>query len=316
MKLRIIGVLVLIALSGMAQVPTNGLVLQYDFDGTATDIGNFVGSPKDSINMDFGTDRFGNENSAALFGINSVLQYETDSFFDFSQENAFSISFWYYDDPQSLSSSRVMMGFDAGCDEFSFNTQVKTDSVLSFNQHGEASVGDDGCWNVVATLSRVKTWQHIAVTVSGTERYYYLNGSLIQQIQLISSPFKHREESTLSFGGWKSWYGSSYNSFFTGKLDDILIYDRILSQNEVSDIYSDTPNSVKEIESSMSINYFQNNISVKDVSSNTTIFVFNIEGQLVKQQVSNEMNIADLASGLYVVKALTNNRESTIKIVK
>ena len=46
-----------------------------------------------------------------------------------------------------------------------------------------------------------------------------------------------------------------------------------------------------------------------------SIAVYNLSGALVRTTVGTEMNVADLAGGVYIVKAVAGNREATKKIV-
>jgi hypothetical protein len=76
------------------------------------------------------------------------------------------------------------------------------------------------------------TWYHGAVVIdSGTSTKFYINGSLSST----------RASSTISANDADLLFGQdTFGSDFEGKLDDVVIYNRILSASEVADIKGGT----------------------------------------------------------------------------
>jgi hypothetical protein len=73
-------------------------------------------------------------------------------------------------------------------------------------------------------------WYHGVVVKSGTSISLYLNGSL----EAISTSTVESTTGLTMFGTNKSLAGN----FFDGKIDDVRIYSRALSENEISQLYS------------------------------------------------------------------------------
>ena len=76
------------------------------------------------------------------------------------------------------------------------------------------------------------TWYHGAVVIdSGTSTKFYINGSLSST---GASSTISADDADLLFGQ------DTFGSDFEGKLDDVAIYNRILTASEVTDIYQGT----------------------------------------------------------------------------
>ncbi len=78
-----------------------------------------------------------------------------------------------------------------------------------------------------------KRWYHVVATYDGTYGRLYADGDLIREethINAIDIPF-----ASDTFLGV---YSSGGNSYITGKMDDVRIYDRALSATEVKDLYA------------------------------------------------------------------------------
>ena len=97
---------------------------------------------------------------------------------------------------------------------------------------GRLTSYDGGAFRINPTVLSTGTWYHGAVVIdSGTSTEFYINGELssTQSSSTITS-----NDADLTFGT------DSFGSAFEGKLDDVVIYDRILTVSEVSDIKGGT----------------------------------------------------------------------------
>lgn len=105
--------------------------------------------------------------------------------------------------------------------------------VLYVNyESGKLSSFDGSALRDDTTSLSTNTWYHGAVVIdSGTSTKFYINGSLssTQASSTITS-----NDADLLFGQ------DTFGSDFEGKLDDVVIYDRILTASEVSDIKGGT----------------------------------------------------------------------------
>jgi hypothetical protein len=76
-------------------------------------------------------------------------------------------------------------------------------------------------------------WTHIAITRSGNDYYFYRNGQLVDQVTDTNPDLPAYE------GSWFIGRRESGGSFYKGLLDEIAIYDRALSPEEILSVYSE-----------------------------------------------------------------------------
>ena len=90
---------------------------------------------------------------------------------------------------------------------------------------------------------RTNQWNFIAVTYDGNRIVEYINGNTDNHvIQSKASPVKHANgpigdahTQRLSIGGWPSWSGHN----FYGQIDEVHIYDRALTLDQLDGIYQE-----------------------------------------------------------------------------
>jgi hypothetical protein len=87
-----------------------------------------------------------------------------------------------------------------------------------------------------AALS-TSTWYHIVAVYDGTKQYLYVNGTL-------NSPGNSQNDSTdPTYGSTDAylgvlWYDGNFTQYFTGYLDDVAFFDRVLTSTEISNLYT------------------------------------------------------------------------------
>lgn len=221
-------------------VPTNGLVGWWPFNGNAID---------ESINANDGTvngatltaDRFGNANSAYSFdgtsnyincGNNSVLQL-----------NNFTISLWSLLNASSNWSSGVNGGgffLHKGCDNpvspfngWSYRVFYQTPFGLITDQFSNNRNALDNNTNNLFTQ-----WNNIIFSYDGTKLKLYYNGVKIDSLSVTGNTAVNTN--SLLIGCRNEMINSSctLNDFFAGKLDDIGIWNRALTQQEITGLYN------------------------------------------------------------------------------
>lgn len=218
-------------------VPTSGLVGWWPFNGNANDeSGN--GNNGTTLNgVTLGIDRFSNSNSAYSFdGVDDRILIN-NNFLD-NGWNSFTISGWYYlstlSNPNNANSSHPI-----------FNTAPHNGMGFGMNwsNSGKYSFGiGDGTpatsWNRVFNppLNQnvaVAMWTFVTFIKSSNTYYIYINGVLgdtwIASNSVQSYLYK------LYFGGIDPVAG---NECFQGKLDDVGIWNRALTQCEISQLYA------------------------------------------------------------------------------
>jgi hypothetical protein len=222
-------------------LPTNlqkGVIAFYPFsNGSLIDYSGNSYNLTNLTTATSGIDRDGNPSCAFNFiaANGEYLKYSNPSFLDNFQNLPFSISLWYK--PLSLSNGafEVLIGRDTTlhCSNTSGQWSVSLydcrKAVFGINQY---SLWDDysnqlGCDQTIADLSNV--WQYLVVTCNGIDLKLYRNGILTSKI-----PLSDCSTNIPSINAGDLFLGKDY----TGLLDDVLIYDHILSQSEINQLYA------------------------------------------------------------------------------
>jgi hypothetical protein len=217
------------------QAPS-GLIAHYPFTGSAVDI---------SGNDNHGTvngatlteDRFGNMNSAYEFdGVDDYIQ--VDSIIDLSNIDL-STSFWFKPDSIPSNNERVLWYF-YGENNNGFACNLTRDSTFYFHnwEHSSSSkpyeISTNGKYDVGIWYNLITVYQ-----INGTQINIniYLNGDLIiSEIHEYSAP----DLSKLRIGTHGTVLANNNGSVtFTGSIDDIKIYNRALSEEEISSLYTE-----------------------------------------------------------------------------
>ena len=220
----------LISLS-YAQAPTNGLVAYYPFNGNANDeSGNGNNGVVNGVTL--ATDRFGNANKAYSFNSNTSIVVSDNDYLELT--NSFSISSWFY--ANSLGQVSMILSkhtcsnaegtYTYGVWSGNGNNLVNFQAYPNFN----ASTYPSNAGNV-----NVNRWYNFVTTYDKATRTltYYLNGILMSTIQIdfnISNTTRDFYIGMQNCGSGAEWH-------WNGKIDDIRIYNRNLSNVEVQQLY-------------------------------------------------------------------------------
>ena len=215
-------------------VPTNGLVGWWPFNGNANDeSGNGNNGTVNGSTLT--TDRFGNANKAYDFdGIDDWIQVQNDTTLNFSGD--ISISSWLNADSYDLISMIVskhsplcnnnlgtfVYGIwdDGGVGNFKTNFSASPIFTAGSYPNNNASVSVNNWYNFITTYS-----DNLQILK------YYLNGSLVDSINIDFNI------TTNPFDLYIGKQDCSNTWHFDGTLDDIGIWNRALSQQEISDLY-------------------------------------------------------------------------------
>jgi hypothetical protein len=219
-------------------VPTNGLVGYWPFNGNANDeSGN--GNNGTTNGTTLTTDRFGNANSAYNF-VSANNNYITinNTIGNFGTSD-FTISVWYLSTNQN-SSHLLNKRFDQ---DFG-NWWEITKYLFGINEND-----DNSNYGVInnTQLQLDYTWYNIIVTRSGTSLKYYIDGVLFQSTT-TSIVHNISNSNNLVIGSVITPFSGVLQSH-DGKIDDIGIWNRALTQQEITNMYngvnySDTCNAV------------------------------------------------------------------------
>ena len=199
-------------------VPANGLVGYWPFNGNANDeSGNGNDGAVNGATLT--ADRFGNVNSAYSFnGSTNTINCSGQSI---PQNNSFAISLWVYPN------------YNGGIQEFLHQNHWPAAFYIGIN-NGYLRCGDYWQNTGVAIVSSV--WQHIVIVRNYLSQVkIYLNGNLVatlnSDITLGGSP-----SNPLVFG--KQYGGNT--EYYYGVLDDLSVYNRALTPQEITNLYTST----------------------------------------------------------------------------
>lgn len=175
-----------------------------------------------------GADRSGNSNCAFNFvaANDDFLKYVNPTFLDDIQSGPFSISIWYNslnEGTNLMTRGNISGNCHGGIGEWSVTLWDNNWPSLFINSFRIIGVTPGG-------TSQINEWHHVVVTGNISDLKVYQDGVLIQDIENVvcstgASP-------SLNIGDL--FLGEN----FTGKLDDVIIYNRVLSQTEISQLYN------------------------------------------------------------------------------
>jgi hypothetical protein len=215
-------------------VPTNGLAGWWPFNANANDeSGNGNNGTVNGATLT--TDRFGNTNKAYDFdGLNDFIQVSSLSL------NNLSISAWINLD-STLSSgglsgiaSTLMgpfyTGFELRIDNTAFSTFV---------------LGGNGSWysHTYSTPLQLNNWYLVNATWNGSISNLYINGLLVMS---MSVPYFSNNNFPVLFGTRGDYWNGGW---LNGTIDDIGIWNRALTQQEITALYQSCSNPLATITS-------------------------------------------------------------------
>lgn len=225
-------------------VPTNGLVGWWPFNGNANDES---GNGNNGIvnGSALTTDRFGITNSAFNFnGTSDYIEIFDDNSLDLTNQYTFSI--WVKIPDYSLNTNqnapqRTMLGkprTQSGSG-YSFRAieglDFGTGNSLAYNSSWNTTgpVVNGGLYSI-DTLN-INTWTNLVFTYDGSNANLFENGVLVNSMSVTFSLINSTQ--SLFFGKEFLNNDNSLNRWFKGTLDDIGIWNRALTQQEINDLY-------------------------------------------------------------------------------
>ncbi|MGB1102282.1 MAG: LamG-like jellyroll fold domain-containing protein [Crocinitomicaceae bacterium] len=302
-------------------IPTNGLKAWYPFNSNSNDeSGN--GYHLSNTNCQIVDDRFSSPSSAYYFDDNTdnmVFTGTSGMAIDLSQD--FSYSFWIYPETtgDAVSFLFVTTNYQFDCQGgtgmhafkgmIDNNYEYKVGSACQF----ESGYQESGVSNHTLSLSN---WHNVTIVKTISNIDIYVNGVLRNSVSCndrLNDQLSSLQEINLSLGTHSPPSGAvtSVTSGFTGKLDDICIYNRALNSNEITSIYNGLSASI-EPESIPSYSVYPNpttdflNISGDNVES---VKIFDLNGRLILSDTfTSKVDVSNLSNGMYQLLINDNQR--------
>jgi hypothetical protein len=290
-------ILMLFSIIGFAQIPTSGLVAHYPFNGNANDEStNSNNGAVDGANLT--TDRFGNVNSAYEF--NGASDNITIPTLSLTNVTKYSVSGWFLKSSSSVGSEgTIFCGSDplnvdglrlaiGTTNQIAWGAEYSTGSVWSFSEnenfaddswHFFTVIYDGGSTAIDSTQLKVFIDN---IEIAKIEKYWGNKSSVVGPINNQNLPI------TLGVAG-------NLDSHFKGKLDDFKLYDRALTDCEITSLYNENNSKLKvTVQDTLNI-YLSNIITTVYESADavTTVKVYpNPSANNITVSIDNYTNLS------------------------
>jgi len=218
-------VFLFLAVEISAQIPANGLVGEWTFSGNANDnSGNNLNGIVNGATLI--PDRFGNQNSAYEFnGSDSYIQVDDNDLLSFD-DNIFSYSFWV-----RIGEIELNQGLLCKAEEIDSQPEYSADiSDYSLNFLIQATENPYIISkNVVSIFGQYDTWTNYTFVSDGATAKLYKDAGLISTENLNQTISHNNRIGSL-------YFGRVMDKYFGGSLDDIRLYSRALTEEEIYNI--------------------------------------------------------------------------------
>lgn len=295
----------------LAQDLESGLVAKYLFSDNFADsssTANDLELYNEAYPMTFGKDRHGNDNSALEIPANAndikfLVTKNINTAYDF--DNEFSISYWINFSSYVPDGYIIYGGNPNGSDiDFGLTTNsgyvyYKSDAFWDVQVHSGSIDGE-----FIHTVFTYKDGL-LSAYINGTKSFFeysvdYLNSTTNK---LVIGKF-----SDTGFG----------NGGYVGYLDDIHLYNRAISEDEIALLYGDQTvgkeeSTIKKLSISPNPSSTHLNLSMEA----ETVEIYSTNGQLIKSYKNKKtIDVLELPKGFYFLKAKSNNNFYTGKFIK
>lgn len=219
---------------GLSQVNlTAGLVTYHPFNGNAADAsGNAINGT--TVNVSLTTDRAGAPNSAYYFNsVNSYIELPYSNLYNFAPSGTFTISVWVLPDQgYSWPAQAVVVKSPPNPNYLASQWNYGT-YLLNYKAMG--GFGGNHVLNGTTTLTSTSCWYHIVQTYDNGKWNMYVNG-VLESSDLSQTRFILQDAFSKIVFGRK---GESDGDYYKGKMDDIRIYNRVVSSAEITALYDE-----------------------------------------------------------------------------
>lgn len=204
-------------------VPSQGLEAWWSFSGNTNDLSgngnNFTNTGAAALT----TDRDGNANSAYNFnGVDQYLIVNSPSF-SFAESDSFTVSFWTQKASNQYGIAVMQSSGTSG--NFIWLFQSSATGVLNFGTNKQGSA-----WSWANSAYSVNQWEHFLGTYANGTMKIYKNGQYVTSAT-FGNTGSIKAALPLRIGR------SHGGNYYAGKIDDLGIWSRVLSQAEITDLY-------------------------------------------------------------------------------
>ncbi len=203
-----------------------GLVAHYTLDNNTLnhasylDNGTLVNNPTSSVGIS------GTSSTAYSFdGADDYITIPNNSSFDYNTSDNFSFSIWVY--PESFNDLNGILS--------TYQTSGANGYFLRINDsNGGLKYGSDSNSIIVSNALNLNQWQNIFVKTKNGSSELFVDGTLIKSGQVSWN----NTDEYFSIGCDYCEDGASDSRrFFDGRIDELKVYDRTLSNSEIFDLF-------------------------------------------------------------------------------
>ncbi|MGA2298539.1 MAG: LamG-like jellyroll fold domain-containing protein [FCB group bacterium] len=205
---------------------TTGLYAYYPFNGNSNDeqFCHYFNATE-NVNAILTKDRYDSLNSAYLFKGNSYLKVPNFNT-DFDQ---FTVSFWFKADSANGKQNFIGTNYSEGA-----VFEIYFWNLLGVSYYVDGNGTPKQIWGPSVSLNK---WTHFAFTYNGKEAIVYRDG---QETNRITDSITHK----LNKAQTPLYIGSrGVNDYFNGAIDDIKIYRKALTDEQILSLYNEKTSS-------------------------------------------------------------------------
>jgi len=214
--------------------PTSGLYLSYPFSGNANDASGNGNNGTAQGGASLTTDRYNVSNSAYSFNGTSQYISTTTASASPGPQN-FSISVWF----KTSSAGGMLVGYGSS----QTGTSGMYDRHIYMNDAGQIYYGlYPGAVQTINTTTTYDdgNWHHVVATTSTTNgSNLYVDGALqaTDATMTTSQVYGVNGYWRVAYDNLSAWTSAPTDSYFTGSLDDIAVYNTAISASQVAILY-------------------------------------------------------------------------------
>ncbi len=295
-----------------AQIPMDNLVGYYTFSNASVD--DFSGNENhlSDYNMALlrGDDRFGNFIESIVF-LDTWIASVDSTMFNFSgDESVFSISLWCKPDsipPEWFGLINNWSGFDQGGYFLGINP---ANNRIRFN----LNMGTLPFMESSSTFNQ-NEWMHIVATYDGSAGNLYING-VLESTEIYNLPIPQSSDPFFI-----ARQADQAQAFYYGSMDELLVYDRAITEEEVEQIFTRLPSSLANINTNnalkISPNPCLNNLALEHTTKNVDqVHIYDIRGILIYKAAlhkTHKVDVSNLQTGSYYLHVIFDDQSSAVK---
>lgn len=214
----------------------NGLVAWYPFCGNANDESTYSNNGT-IYGASLTSDRFGNMNSAYDFDGDDWIQVPHNSQIDFSLSDDYTVSCWV-SATSSNSNGSIYEKWDNSFLPYPFVLRTVSNSDVIVNRYTGGwpqNQSNNHSTSFSSNLLTTGSYDHIVNVFTPDTMFLYLNGVLMDsEVNPMTTGGSINNTHPLYIGR----RGARTDRFYTGKIDDLGIWNRALTQSEITQLYN------------------------------------------------------------------------------